>query len=81
MIFWAVLMTLCSAFLRATVQLVYHTHMQQTRPPLGDEPRNCGVIRKLHRGVAVMDRGAVVSVEGVQQGTQHTGLGRARTEA
>ncbi|XP_042202632.1 uncharacterized protein LOC121852802, partial [Callorhinchus milii] len=39
----------------------------QTHPPR-DEPHNCGVISKLHNGVAMVDGGTVMCVEGVEQG-------------
>ena len=49
--------------------------------PPRDEPRHCGVIGKLHNGGTVMNMGAVVCVEGVEQGTEHTALGEASAGA
>ena len=49
--------------------------------PPRDKPRHCGVICKLYNGVTVMDSGAVVCVEEVEQGTEHTAPGGASAEA
>ncbi len=46
-----------------------------------DEPHHDGIISKLDDGVAGVGRGAVMAVEGVEKGTQHTALGRAGAEA
>ncbi|CAF98937.1 unnamed protein product [Tetraodon nigroviridis] len=47
----------------------------------GDEPHHCSVVCKLHDGVVLVDRGAVVRVETVEQWAEHTALGGASSDA
>ena len=46
-----------------------------------DEPHYCGVIGKFKEGVAVVRGGAVMGVEGIEQGTQHAALRGASADA